>query len=282
MLTETWNKRIGDSTRIGVFMKRYLNVALAVALLLVLLSSEIWCAPPVFKEKKYFGPIPYNTLTIAIGFLDGPSAEYLTEHLDHWAKERAGHDNWQDFDISPFGRLGYERQITPRHFIRTSLTFSSLDASSHGAYIGQTTIPSPTPGYPDTTINIPLTMKRTFTTYLFSVELGFTYCFFAPEVRHTSPYIGAGFSAVFPFEDLKTETFWEGEPFENPGENVSEKSMEAGLHLEFGIIYYLTNRYSAGIEGRYQMAQSTFHHHGANFIINYSGFTLTINANYHF
>jgi hypothetical protein len=204
------------------------------------------------------------------------------EHLDYWAQERAGYDSWEDFGISPFGRLGYERQVTPKHFLRASLTFSRLEASSHGEYIGQITIPSPTPGYPDTTINVPLTMKRSFTTYLVSAEIGFTYYFFAPEVRHTSPYVGAGFSAVFPFEELKTDTWWEDQPIDNPGENVSESSMEAGLHLEFGIIYYLTNRYSAALEGRYQMAQSKFHHHDANFDIRYSGFTLTLNFNYHF
>lgn len=262
-------------------MKRYVHI-LTVLCLFVLISSEVQSAPPVFKEKKYFGPIPYNTFTIAGGFLDDPSAEYLMEHLDHWAEKRAGYFNWEDFEVSPFARLGYERQITPKHFIRTSLTVTYLEARGAGEYIGEITVPSPTPGYPDTTINVPLSVNRTFMVYLVSLELGFTYYFFPPEVRHTSPFFGAGFSAVFPFEELKSDTYWEGRYIENPGENVSEKSLEAGLHLEFGIIYYLTNRYSTAIEGRYQMAQSKFHHHDANFDIRYSGFTLTLNLNYHF
>jgi hypothetical protein len=262
-------------------MKRYRDASIAL-LLVILFAVDVLAAPPVFKEKKYYGPIPYNTFTIAMGFLDGPSAEYLLAHLNYWAEERAGGEVWEDFSIQPYGRLGYERQVTPKHFIRTSLSVSRLQAKSAGEYIGQVTIPSPTPGMPDTTINVPLVVDRTFTTYLISLELGFAYYFFPPEVRHTSPYAGAGFSAVFPFEELKTETTWEGQPFDNPGENVSEKSLEAGLHLEFGIIYYLTNRWSAALEGRYQMAQSKFKHHDANFDIRYTGFSLTLNLNYHF
>jgi hypothetical protein len=263
-------------------MKRNLSSVLVIAILMLCVAAEEQAAPPVFKEKKYFGPIPYNTLGFAIGFLDGPTAEYLIEHLDHWANERAGFDAWENFRISPFARFGYERQITPKHFLKTSVAVARLEAISIGEYIGQITIPSPTPNYPDTTINAPLVIERTFRTYLVAAEIGFTYYFFAPEVRHTSPFLGAGFAAVFPFEELETDTWWQGQPIDNRGENVSEKSMEAGLHLEFGVVYYLTNRYSAAVEGRYQMTQSKFRHHKANFDIRYSGFTLTLNVNYHF
>lgn len=261
---------------IGVSMKRYMT-AVAI-ILLVCCIADTGASQTRFKQKKYFGPIPYNTLSVSVGFIDGPSAEFFTDHLAQWTAERNGRETSEDFSTSPFVKLSYQRQVSPNHFFDASVCFSYLNLSSIGDYVA-------TVDLPDTNdVNLPLDVDRNFTVYLFSVDIGFLYYFVTPEVRRFSPYVGAGFAAVVPLARLETDSFISttGEPFDNPGENVSRDSFEAGLHTKFGMVYYLTNRYSAALEGRYQMAQSKFYHHDANFVIEYAGFTLGLTLNYHF
>ncbi len=257
-------------------MKGYITAAAII--LLACITVETSAAPPRFKQKKYFGPIPYNTLSFSAGFIDGPSAEFFTDHLNQWAKDRNGRETSEDFSTSPFVKLSYQRQLSPNHFFNSNVCFSYLNLSSMGDYVA-------TVDLPDTNdVNLPLDVNRSFKVYLFSVDLGFLYYFVTPEVRRFSPFVGAGFAAVIPLARLETESFINttGEPFDNPGETVSRNSFEAGLHATFGMVYYLTNRYSAALEGRYQMAQSKFYHHDANFVIDYAGFTLGLTLNYHF
>ena len=45
--------------------------------------------------------------------------------------------------------------------------------------------------------------------------------------------------------------------------------------------YFITNRYAAGLEGKYQMSQSKFYIHDGNFDLNYSGFILSLNLIYY-
>jgi hypothetical protein len=232
-------------------------------------------APPIFKQRKYYGPIPFNTLGISVGFLDGPTAEYLTDYLSRWTEYRQGFDAWENFSTSPFVRLGYERQLSPNHFFRTSVSFAYLTAKSLGQYVASVT-------QADTLANIVLDIDRQLSVYLVGIETGFAYYIVSPAPRSFSPYVGAGLSAVFPFVRLKTNSYNGGEPYSNPGENISRNSFEAGFHAEFGMVYYITNRYSAAMEGRYQLAQSEFIIHDANFDLEYYGFTLTLNFNYHF
>lgn len=265
-----------EVSEIGVFMKRYMS-AVAI-ILLAMLTADAGASPPRFKQKKYFGPIPYNTLSVSVGFIDGPSAEFLTDHLNLWTKARGGRETSEDFSTSPFAKVSYQRQLSPNHFFSSTVCFSYLDLSSLGDYVAIVDLP-------DTNdVNLPLDVDRTFKVYLFSVDIGFLYYFVPPEVRRFSPFVGGGFAAVIPLARLETESFISGtgEAFDNPGETVSRNSFEAGLHTIFGMVYYITNRYSAALEGRYQMAQSKFYHHNANFVIDYAGFTLGLALNYHF
>jgi len=50
--------------------------------------------------------------------------------------------------------------------------------------------------------------------------------------------------------------------------------------VEFGMNYYITNRYAFGIEGKYLMAHSKFYIHNSNFDLNYSGLALSLNLIY--
>jgi opacity protein-like surface antigen len=238
-------------------------------------AADATAAPPQFKQKKYFGPIPLNTFSVSVGFLDGPNAEYLTDYLSRWAEYRQGFDSWESFSTSPFVRLGYERQLSPNHFFRTSLYLGYLNANSLGEYITTVT-------QADTLANIVLDIDRQLSVYLVGIEAGFSYYVITPAPRSFSPYVGAGLAAVVPMVRFKTDSYNEGQPFSNPGDTISRNSFEAGFHAEFGLVYYITNRYSAAMEGRYQLAQSEFYIHGANFDLEYYGFTLTLNFNYHF
>jgi opacity protein-like surface antigen len=250
-------------------MKKYSIVVLVVASLLA--CSVAQGAPPIFKEKKYFGPIPYNSFSFAAGFLDGADFTYLTEHFDNWAKERYGRDTFEKLSSAPYGRLSYERQLTPNHFFKGSASLSYINTLSDGNYVAK---------YPDT--NYALGIERTLKVYLFTLEAGFSYYFVSPDPGRASPYVGAGFAAVVPMVRLETKsTMSDGKPFINPGENVSRNSFEAGLHMEFGVNYFFTNHYAAGLEGKYQMSQSKFRIHDGNFDLKYAGFILSVNLIYY-
>ena len=250
-------------------MKRVFAIAVIVA---SLAASSAQAEPSTFKDKKYFGPMGQNGLSVGVGFLDGCDFDYLFEHLDNWANARNGFDNWEFLSISPYGHVRYERQLTPNHFFKSVASLSRITSSSAGEYVAT---------FPDTTLdNLLLTFERDFEVYLFAVDIGFSYCFVVPEPQRFSPYTGAGFSAVVPFVSLETQCYDNGEPYDNPAENVSETSLQAGLHFEFGMNYYLSNRYALGVEGRYQMSQSKFDVHEGNFDLKYAGFVLTLNFTY--
>jgi opacity protein-like surface antigen len=224
-----------------------------------------------YRQKKYFGPIPLNGLSINVGFIDGPDHQYLTDHLIDWAAQRGGSESWEDWETSFYSRVQYQRQITPNHMIMGSVNFSYLSASGAGDYFTQT----------DPVVY--LLSERTLTTYLLSFDAGFLYYMIKPEVQQIAPYVGGGFSAFIPIEQLETTLRTEsGEIYDNPGESVSESSLEVGLHGEFGLVYYISNRYAAGLEGRYQKSQSKFTIHEGNFDIDYSGLTLSLVLQYFF
>ncbi len=248
-------------------MKRTL---VAAVLFTIFAASVVQAEPAVIKEKKYFGPIPYNGLHVGIGFLDGTDFDYLFEHFDNWAVERNGYDSWEEIPISPYAHVRYERQLTPNHFFKSVASLAYISSSSLGEYFAP---------FPDTTLY--LTFERDLAVYLFALDIGFSYYFVSPEPQRFSPYAGAGFSAVVPMVRLDTKMFDAGKPFDNPGETISQNSLQAGLHLEFGMNYYLSNRHAVGIEGKYQMSQSKFDIHGGNFDLKYSGFVLTLNLLYY-
>jgi len=128
-----------------------------------------------------------------------------------------------------------------------------------------------------------LLTERTLKAYLLSLDVGFLYYMVKPEVQQIAPYIGGGFSGFIPMERLETTMYTEsGDHYPNPNETISENSFEVGVHGEFGIVYYITNRYTAGLEGRYQKSQSKFTIHGGNFDVDYSGLTLSLVLQYFF
>ncbi|MGD1048785.1 MAG: hypothetical protein ABR899_08565 [Candidatus Krumholzibacteriaceae bacterium] len=249
-------------------MKRHLIAALLIVVICA--CSTAHSAPPIFKEKKYFGPMPFGSLSLSVGFLDGADFSQLTDALNNWAVARHGYDTFGGLSPAPSARLSYEYQMTPNHVLKLSSTFSYLKQGSEGKYVAE---------FPDT--NYSLKIDRTLKVYLLTFEAGFSYYFIVPTPESFSPYAGAGFAAVVPLVRLDTESTLAGHPFANPGESVSKNSLEAGLHMEFGMNYYLSNRFAMGMEGKYQMAQSKFDIHGGNFDLMYTGFILSLNLMYY-
>lgn len=245
---------------------------LALALVALLPADDASAQQTLYRQKKYFGPIPLNGLSINVGFIDGPDHQYLTDHLISWAEtEHGGSENWEDWSTSFYSRVQYQRQITPNHVLTGSVNFSYLSASANGDYFTRT----------DPIVY--LLTERTLKVYLLSFDAGFLYYMVKPEVQQMAPYLGGGFSAFLPMERLETTLRTEsGTAYSNPGETLSENSVEVGLHGEFGLIYYISNRYAAGIEGRYQKSQSKFTIHEYNFDVDYSGLTLSIVLQYFF
>jgi hypothetical protein len=250
-------------------MRKYLPII--VVLLAAVCTSEVSAQSGIYKRKKYFGAIPMNGASIFVGFLDGPDHEYLTEHLQTYARLRGGDEDWSEWSTSFYARLGYQRQVSPNHFLVTNFNFAYLTAEGNGELY---TITDPV---------VFVTTERTLKTYLFSVDLGFNYYMVKPSVQKIAPYIGGGFSLVVPHEKLES-TFRrdDGSVYDAPGESVSETSFEPGVFGQFGITYYISNRWGAAMDGRYQITQSKFRIHEGNFDISYSGICLSLGLHYYF
>jgi opacity protein-like surface antigen len=255
-------------------MKKSLVVTLLLAAAIA--GSTAPASSQIYKQKRYFGPIPWNSFSVSFGFFDGANIDNLAAYLDKYAKDRQGSETFEELGNAPFFRVGYERQITPNHFLRFSTCFTYVTASSIGEFRGT----FPDPARPDTLVNLDLTLERTFKTYLVSMEMGFLYYFVPPEVRRLSPYAGGGFAGVVPLVRLNTDARYHGEPFDPASVDFTKNSVQAGLHMEFGVNYYLTNRYAAAIEGRYQMAQSKIHVYRGNIDLDYAGFSLALVFSY--
>jgi len=253
----------------GVQMRKSLPIV--IALLVIFVAADVSAQSSLYKQKKYFGAIPMNSVNLFVGFLDGPDHLYLTEHLSNFAVLHGGSETWKDWSTSFYTRVGYQRQVSPNHFLVTNLNFSYLSADGTGDLFTYTDPP------------VHVTTERTLTTYLFSLDLGFLYYMIKPEVQKMAPYIGGGFSAVVPHEKLDSSFRRDdGSVIDNPDESVSETSFEPGVYAQFGINYYMSNKWSATIDGRFQMTQSKFRIHGGNFDIDYSGLCLGIGLQYYF
>lgn len=251
--------------------------ALQILVLAIFFACQASAAPAPYKQKKYFGPIPVNNFSLGVGFIDGPSDEYLTKHLASWATGYGGKDYFEVISTSPYAQIGYERMISPFHFVRANLSFSNLKNSSVGYIYIQDPDPEADPQ------QIRLDFERGLKIYYLSLDIGLGYYLVEPEVRSLAPYFSGGFSGVMPMVRLNTDAVTEsGESYDLPGENIEQDSFQAGLHAEFGLRYFITNRYGAGIEARYQMSQSKFKIHNYNFDVDYSGLSFAVNAYYYF
>ena len=242
-----------------------------VSILLLTVSIPV-SAQVVFRDRKMYGPVPGRSINLNIGFMDGPDATNLTDHLEFWAKERNGSDNFDKISTSPYMQLGYEQIIAPQFYVTTKLNFSYLNAAGEGDYVTNDD-------------NTDLDISRELKIYLLNLDLGLKHYFSKPMPRKLCPYVAGGFSAVLSLAKLNTDSYLAGTdtPYDdNPEETVSKNSFAPGVHAELGFNYFITNRFSAGVETRFQLAQSDFEIHNANFDLKYAAFSLALTMSHHF
>ncbi|TFG88263.1 MAG: hypothetical protein E4H16_05340, partial [Candidatus Atribacteria bacterium] len=193
-------------------MKRLIVISLVV--LTCFISTTVIASPSLYKQKKSFGPISEQNFNFSIGFIDGPNVDYLNEHLNWWAVQRGGTYVYDDFTTVAYASAGYEKMISPLHFLRATLSFSYMKSEGYGDYFSAVE--------PITY----LTVDRTFKAYYLSFDLGFAYYMVEPEVRTLVPYFAGGFSSVFPMMRLETDAVdvGTGDSFSTPDENISQNS----------------------------------------------------------
>lgn len=247
------------------------SLTIVIILMLIFVAADASAQSSLYKQKKFFGSIPMNGVNVFVGFLDGPDHQYLTDFLSEYAILHGGTETWDDWSTSFYTRIGYQRQVSPNHFLVTNFNFAYLTADGSGELFTMTDPP------------VYVTTERTLTTYLFSLDVGFQYYMIKPEVQKIAPYIGGGFSGVVPYEKLES-TFRraDGTVVETPEDSVTETSFEPGVYAQFGINYYISNKWGVTLDGRYQMAQSKFKVYGGNFDIDYQGLCLALGLQYYF
>lgn len=257
-------------------MNRRLTVLVPVLLATITATAV---ADPILKPRKYFGPIPQNSISFRVGFLGGAEAAEMIEFLDadKQAPEEARSD---DFGNGLAFDLTYIYKPHPQFGFRANASVTLLTSTGEGFFVGDMITP------PDTTRPL-IDYTREFNVDLFALELSGVYFFTDAAVQEFQPYIGGGFTIGFPHAKFdEQQTVRDGVNSGVTTEIVSDKwSVEPGVHAMLGAFYYVTNRFAFSAEGRYQFLQSKYpvdviNESGgiesADFIISYQGFYLTI------
>ena len=164
----------------GASMKKMSVFVLVVVSLLA--CSVAQGAPPIFKEKKFFGPIPYNSLSLSVGFLDGAEFQ-VPDRASRQLGEGPQRERQRSRSSLPprTARLSYERQLTPNHFFKGSASLSYIK------HIERRQLRRPVSRH-----QLQLSIsERTLKVYLLTFEAGFSYYFTPPEPQRFSPYVGA-------------------------------------------------------------------------------------------
>lgn len=248
-------------------------------------------ADPILKPRKYHGPIPQDALSLRVGMLGGATNEEMIDYLDGRLQPpfEAFSD---DFGNGLTIELGYVHKPHPHFGVRLNAAASFLRSEGHGVFVPQV------PSLPDTVLLPALDYQREFNVDLFVVEASGIYYFSDASVKEFQPYVGAGFSLGFPHQTF-TESRVEsdtGQPYtdEVPGipTEADEWDFSAGAHVVGGMIYYVNDRFGITGEGRLQLMESRFEQlavpnevdemENVSFVVDYSGFYLTIGVLYGF
>jgi hypothetical protein len=265
-------------------------VALAVATVVYL--APLASAEPILKARKYYGPIPTSSLSLRMGMLGGASNDEMIDYLDGRTQPPFPVPVTDDFGNGLTFEIAYAHMPHPRFSVRVNTSLSLLTSSSSGVFVPQI------PGVPDTIPLPALEYHRDFDVQLVVVELSGVYNFTDAAVKEFQPYVGGGFSLGFPHEEY-TETRVDeetGAPYtdEIPGlpSQADEWGFSAGVHAVTGAVYYLTNRYGISAEARIQLMEGKFEQlavpnevgdlENVSFVVDYSGFYLTIGVTYTF
>jgi hypothetical protein len=249
-------------------------------------------ADPILKPHKYHGPIPQSAVYVHVGMLGGASNEEMIDFLDERAPQSADDPVEDDFGNGLTLDVGYTHKPHPHFAVRFNASVSLLRSEGSGVFVPQD------PSLPDSVLLPVLEYKREFNVDLIVVEASGVYHFSDASVKEFQPYLGAGFSVGFPHEEY-TETRVDndtGAPYtdEVPGipTEASEWNVSAGVHAVGGIIYYMTNQLGIVGEGRLQLMQGRYEQlevpnengdmESVNFVVDYSGFYVSVGVSYGF
>lgn len=242
-------------------------------------------AEPILAPHKYVGPIPQNSISLRIGTFGGGSNQEMIDYLDGRVKPPF-ESNPEDFGNGLAIDVGFIHKPHPQFGVRLNGSATSLKYTSTGTVNPQT---------PDSL----LTFSREFKVDLFVLEASGIYYFSDASVKEFQGYLGGGFSLGFPHQSF-TETrrdYNTGEPFtaDVPGHpsDVSEWDVCPGAHLVGGLMYYVSDRWAVSAEARAQLMESTFNqlqavdpdtgeYENVGFVVDYTGFYLSIGASYGF
>ena len=259
---------------------------------LVLLHAPSVSAEPILKPHKYHGPIPQNTFSLRVGVFGGASNEEMIDFLDG-RLQAPFTATTEDFGSSLTLEAGYTHKPHPHFGVRFNAALSLLSSEGSGVFVPQV------PNLPDTVLLPELKYHREFKVELITVEASGIYYFADAAVAEFQTYLGGGFSVGFPHETL-TETRVDsdtGQPYtdEIPGlpSEASEWDVSAGVHMVGGLLYYFSPRWGISAEGKVQLMQGRFDQievwdeeinqfENVNFVVDYTGFYLSVGVTYGF
>jgi hypothetical protein len=274
------------------------------AILLIVTSAAVSVAGPIFKPRKYHGPIPQNSLTLRFGFLAGATNAEMFTYFDTRVPQPVRNETVSnDFGNAPLFELTYTYKMHPQFAVRANAYLSLLTSDWTG-------IREPAVQPPDTAtsqwLSPTITDETTFNVDLFVLELSALYYFTDASVKEFQPYFGGGFSVGLPHQKLKsTQTILDPDaddgyqdyvPIYEKGDlykqvEKDEWAFAPGVHGILGALYYLNNKWAVSVEGRIQLMQSKFpitilnemgEPEEVKFDIDYSGFILAAGISYAF
>jgi hypothetical protein len=259
-------------------MKRQAFVPIFV--LLTVMVTTVAHADPILKPRKYFGPIPQNSLSFRVGFLGGATSEEIIRFLD------GGRTPQEEALSEDFGNglafdLAYMYKPHPQFAVRAAASVTFLRSTGSGFFVSGDAIFLP----PDSTILAPvIDYTREFNVDLFTLEVSGVYFFNDAAVKDFQPYIGGGFSLGIPYARYEEQQ-------QVRDTNISREiktddvSTAPGVHALLGAFYYITNRLAVTAETRVQLMESKYSFQTLNeddvledvsFVVDYTGFYLMI------
>jgi len=251
------------------------RILTSVLILAVILPTSVPLADPILKPKKYHGPIPAMSLSLAVGFLAGPDNEPMNNFLDELVNQASGESNTKDFGNSLAVEAFFTNKMHPNFAFRAKGGAAFLSSDSKGFFVGQ-----------DTSVVQPLfNYDRKFEVLLFSIEASGLVYFQDASVNNFQTYMGGGFSIFIPRADFEETRI--NDSTGQPAESLAKTkwSLEPGVHGVLGFLYHVRTTFAVHMEGRVQIAQSKFSLdlptatagvQPLSFDVDYSGFTLAI------
>jgi hypothetical protein len=270
---------------------RWLAAALGLALCVHAprAMSQAPASKPILKDEVYSGPIPRSSVSLRVGMFGGASNQEMIEYLDVGVQQPF-QVSYEDFPTGLALDIGYVYKPHPRFGLRLNGSASFFRYTSEGDFV---------PQVPADSLLTQLVYDRELAVQLFVLEASGIYYFTDASTTDLQTYLGAGFSLGIPHEDY-SETWTDvdtGLPYTEPipgrVSEASEWDVTGGVHAVFGLLYWFSDQWGLTAEARGQFMEGRFEqleavdpdtgeYENINFVIDYSGFFLSIGLSYGF